>query len=37
MIDAIRQNDLGRLKEILINEPSLVSREALFEAAKLGN
>ena len=37
MIDAIRQNDLGRLKEILINEPSLVSKEALFEAAKLGN
>ena len=37
MIDAIRQNDLGRLKEILINEPSLVSRKALFEAAKLGN
>ncbi|WP_022768752.1 family 43 glycosylhydrolase [Butyrivibrio sp. NC2007] len=37
MIDAIRHDDLDRLKEILINEPSKVSKEALFEAAKLGN
>ncbi|WP_022763733.1 family 43 glycosylhydrolase [Butyrivibrio sp. XPD2006] len=37
MIDAIRQNDLDKLKDILINEPSLVSKEALFEAARLGN
>ena len=36
MIDAIRSNDLGRLKEILINEPSVVNKEALFEAARMG-
>ncbi len=37
MLEAIRSNDPERLKEILINEPSLVSKEALFEAAELGN
>ncbi len=37
MIEAIRNNDPDGLKEILVNEPSLVSKEALFEAARLGN
>ena len=37
LISAINEDNLCRVMDILINDPAIVSKEALFEAAKSGN
>lgn len=37
LISAINEDNLRRVMDILINDPAIVSKEALFEAAKSGN
>ncbi|MCR5100582.1 MAG: family 43 glycosylhydrolase [Butyrivibrio sp.] len=37
LIEAIRNNDLEKVKEILIKEPAIVDGESFFEAARVGD
>ena len=37
LIDEIRQNHFEKVREILINEPTLINKECFFEAARIGD